>query len=260
MRRRGITLILFSLILGGAAAWLANNWLETRLLPAAEASDVEIVVAAAIAIPYGTKIDERHTKVIEIPKGTAPEGAIRSLEDISGKVAKQPMTRGEILLGPRFADHAAGSTLAALIEENKRAITLRVNDVVGVAGFLLPGNRIDVLATRKVGGRAVTETVLFDLKVLAVDQTTSTEKNEPVIVRAVTLEVTPQQSHTLVKARSEGSIQLTLRNPLDTYEEPEPVAEAPKPKPKKRYRPPQRSDTDVTIIRGTRTTKEKAKI
>ena len=108
-----------------------------------------------------------------------------------------------------------------------RAVTVRVDDVIGVAGFLLPGNRVDVLAARREAiSRATAETIVRDVKVLAVDQTAATEKNEPVIVRAVTLEVNPEQAEVLVKAKEEGSIQLTLRNPLDDevfVEEPAPA-------------------------------------
>ena len=149
-----------------------------------------------------------------------------------------------------------------------RALTVRVNDVIGVAGFLLPGNRVDVLSSRKEGNnrRAVTETILRNIKVLAVDQTASTEENEPVIVRAVTLEMTPVQAETLVKARTEGEIQLTLRNPLEdeplVEEEPEPqqVAKAPVAAPSKPTTTrPRSTSTTVTVIRGTKVDKEKTK-
>ncbi len=96
-----------------------------------------------------------------------------------------------------------------------RAITVRVDDVVGVAGFLLPGNHVDIVAARKQNDRATTETILMDINVLAVDQTSNQDKNEPVVVRAVTLEMTPKQAEILVRAREEGRIQLTLRNPTD---------------------------------------------
>ena len=111
-----------------------------------------------------------------------------------------------------------------------RAVTVRVDDVVGVAGFLLPGNRVDVVASRldQRTRLATTETILTNLKVLAVDQTASTDKNEPVIVRAVTLEMTPDQSEAIVKAKEEGTIQLTLRNPNDSSV---PVAKAAEPAP-----------------------------
>ena len=132
------------------------------------------------------------------------------------RVAVQPIVAGEILMRERFAASEDGSTLAALVGEKMRAVTVRVDDVIGVGGFLLPGNRVDVLAARREANqRATAETILRDVKVLAVDQTAATEKNEPVIVRAVTLEVNPEQAEILVKAKEEGSIQLTLRNPLD---------------------------------------------
>ena len=89
--------------------------------------------------------------------------------------------------------------------------------MIGVAGFLLPGNRVDVVSTKRgAGGRdSVSDTIVENLKVLAVDQTVSSDKNDPVIVRAVTLEVTPEQAESIVKATEEGKVQLTLRNPLD---------------------------------------------
>ena len=137
-----------------------------------------------------------------------------------------------MLLKERFTKSGAGSTLAALIRPDMRAMTVRVDDVVGVAGFLLPGNRVDVVAARKHAGndRAITETILFDINVLAVDQTSSQDKNEPVVVRAVTLEMTPQQAEVLVRAREEGRIQLTLRNPTDDAQ-PQLAAEQPAPAP-----------------------------
>jgi pilus assembly protein CpaB len=129
-----------------------------------------------------------------------------------------------------------------------------------VAGFLLPGNRVDVLAARlETGRRATAETILRDVKVLAVDQTAATEKNEPVIVRAVTLEVNPAQAEVLVKAKEEGSIQLTLRNPLDDEVFVAEVAPPPAPAPVRRVvAPPAPRQRSVTVIRGTdvSTTKE----
>ena len=147
------------------------------------------------------------------------------------RVTVQPIVAGEILMRERFSEYEDGSTLAALVCEKMRAVTVRVDDVIGVAGFLLPGNRVDVLAARlDTGRRATAETILRDVKVLAVDQTAASEKNEPVIVRAVTLEVNPAQAEVLVKAKEEGSIQLTLRNPLDDELFVEAVA-APEPAP-----------------------------
>jgi pilus assembly protein CpaB len=264
-KRRGLFLVLVSLVMGVAAAWAANNWVQNRIGPSAEAeTSVDTVVAASMDIPYGTKVDARHVKMLSLPKGTAPDRAFRDLKEVEGMVATADVLRGEILMKERFAEHDSGSTLAALIDKSKRAVTVRVDDVVGVAGFLLPGNRVDVVSSRldPKTRRATTDTILKNLKVLAVDQTDSTDNNEPIIVRAVTLEMTPAESETLVKARAEGSIQLTLRNPLALAEQ-EPVVQKPPPAPKRvirrapRRRPPR--DTTITVIRGTQVDTTKAK-
>ena len=265
LRRRGLLLVTVSLVLGILAAMMANSWLTNRLLPNAEAKELtRPVVASALAIPYGTKVESRHLKVLQLPPEAVPENGFTDLDDIIGQVARTPIERGEILLTSKFAEHSAGSTLAALIDPSMRAVTVRVNDVVGVAGFLLPGNRVDVLSTvlNQKTRKAKTETVLHNIKVLAVDQTTATERNDPVIVRAVTLEMTPDQSLELVKAKEEGQIQLTLRNPLDNktvaQAPPPPVVkkEAPKKTVKRTYRP---RTTTIQVIRGTKVDKTKAK-
>jgi pilus assembly protein CpaB len=265
-KRRGLILIVLSLVMGSAAAYTANRWVTSQVLNE-EADKGTHVVAAAMAIPYGTKVESRHLRYIEIPSDAAPTGFFTKIEDVAGMVSTTPITRGEILIAERFAAHESGSTLAALVGENMRALTVRVNDVIGVAGFLLPGNRVDVLSSRREGNsRAVTETILQNIKVLAVDQTATTEKNEPVIVRAVTLEMTPAQAEILVKARTEGEIQLTLRNPLEVVAEAEPEPEPEpevKPAPKPAVSAPQprpvNRSTTVTIIRGTKVDKEKTK-
>lgn len=261
IKRRGLMLITLSLIMGFGAAYTANRWVTVKNDD--EAARATMVVAAAMAIPYGTKVESRHVRYVEIPNDVTPTGFYTSDEDVIGTVSTTQIARGEILIADRFAAHETGSTLAALVGENMRALTVRVNDVIGVAGFLLPGNRVDIVSSRKEGTkRAITETILHNIKVLAVDQTASTEKNEPVIVRAVTLEMTPKQAEVLVKAKTEGEIQLTLRNPLEEQlaEEPEPES-APEKKAvvaTKPRQPVSRSST-VTVIRGTKVDKTKTK-
>lgn len=259
-KQRALLLLTLSVVLGVGAAWVANRWVQRQLTPDAEAATTEPVLMAALTIPYGTEVTPRHVRVVHLPINTVPENAFRTMEDIEGKVSKKEVVSGEILIAERFADHLGGSTLAALIDPKNRAITLRVNDVVGVAGFLLPGNHVDVLATRMIKKRAHTETILRNLKVLAVDQQANTNDNEPVIVRAVTLEVTPKQSEALVKAREEGTVQLVLRNPLAEDTLP-PVAVAKKPAPRKQAAPRRSapSSSTVTVIRGMQVDKKKLK-
>jgi pilus assembly protein CpaB len=256
-KKRALVMITMSLIMGVIAAWMAGNWIQRA--GEVESVTMATVVAADLPIPFGTKVERRHLKTLEMPAEYVPPGSFSAVEQVVDRITVQPIVAGEILMKERLVDHNDGSTLAALVGKKMRAVTVRVDDVIGVAGFLLPGNRVDVLASRREQDRrASAETLLRDIKVRAVDQTAATEKNEPVIVRAVTLEVSPEQAETLVKAREEGSIQLTLRNPLE--EEPIVVAEAepsvPAPAPRRAAAPRPRSYS-VTVIRGTEVTTTK---
>jgi pilus assembly protein CpaB len=254
-RKRGLLLLTLSLVLGLSAAMVARGWMTEQT--AKEKTDIATVVAASMAIPFGTKVEERHLKIIDMPKNSAPPGSFTTKEDVIDKVTTQQIMAGEILMNARFVEQGEGSTLAALVAKNMRAFTVRVDDVIGVAGFLLPGNRVDVVSARKEGRRAITDTILRNIEVLAVDQTASTNDNEPVIVRAVTLQVTPDQAETLVKGREEGSIQLTLRNPLEEEEIIEEEIVAPKPKVAIRRTRPRSQPSTVTIIRGTNVSETK---
>jgi pilus assembly protein CpaB len=235
--------LLFALALALAlfATLFAQNWLEQQKIAKLHEAEVTVqtvpAVVAAGDIPFGITIQEAHLKVVSMPKDRVPSSAFSDAAQVKGKVAKQTIYADELLRAERIADRAdgGGGTLAALVAPNMRAVSVRVNDVIGVAGFLLPGDHVDVLASRPVGGSGremLTRTVLERVKVMAVDQTASTEKDAPVIVRAVTLEVTPEQAETLVHATQEGTVQLALRNPLDDARLPPPkVAEAPPPPP-----------------------------
>ncbi len=255
-KRRGLLLVVISLALAVGAAWVARNWIQSRLTAdAAPANPMMPVVVAAMDVPFGTKIEARHLKTIDLPSSTPLSAHFDKVEDVVGQITVQKIVAGEIVLKERVADHASGNMLASVLKPDMRAVTVRVDDVVGVAGFLLPGNHVDVVASRLVNQRAEAQTVLRDLNVLAVDQTAAQDKDQPVVVRAVTLEVTPQQAEVLVKAREEGKIQLTLRNPL----EPEPakdelVAKEAPAKPSRhaaRAEAPRPAGNGVTIIRGT---------
>ncbi|WP_370584028.1 Flp pilus assembly protein CpaB [Motiliproteus sp. SC1-56] len=249
---------MLSLAMAGGAALVANNWLANQQ-PTLAADDRVPVVLAAVDIPYGQKIESHHVKLVHLdPKGVPP-GAVTQIEEVEGKVASQEMLSDEIVHAKRITAHLEGSTLASLIEPNMRAVTVRVDDVIGVAGFLLPGNRVDILASRKVKQRVVSETVLKDIKVLAIDQKARNDQDDPVIVRAVTLEVTPQHAEVLMKAKEEGRIQLALRNPLD--EEIAVVTKpAPAPKAKPRPRVPHVHPSSVTVIRGVEVNKSKVSL
>jgi pilus assembly protein CpaB len=257
-KKKGLVLIVLSVLMSIGAALFANSYIQGRTSDDRSMTGTQ-VAAAAIGIPHGTKVEARHVTMVTMEKGSVPSGVIQTLEEVEGKIANAQILPGELLLSGRFVDHVSGSTLSALVEEKKRAFTVRVDDVIGVAGFLLPGNYVDVLATRMVmeTRRATSETIIRNVKVLAVDQTAKTNESDPVVVRAVTIEITPKQAELLVARKAEGTIQLTLRNPLDD-EVPPVVAKAePKPRAKKVYRPS--TTKTITIIKGTKVTQNKVK-
>lgn len=244
-----VFILIIALMLAAGAAWMANQWIQLQVMPVSANTDqapMSPVVVAARDIPLGYKITGAHVKVVTWPSDGAPADGFATIEEVEGKTPNQQIYAGEPILKQRVAELSKGSTLSSLIELSKRAITVRVNDIIGVAGFILPGNRVDVLATRGGKKGANTTTTLQNMKVLAVDQTTG-DKDKPVLVRAVTLEATPEEAEILVEARSEGSIQLALRNSLDVAMVEKPKAPAPKPVKVSRRKAAQHV---VTVIRG----------
>lgn len=248
LKRRILSMFTIALLLGLVAAWMANGWIQARLHPAQASTGTKVVVAA-LEIPFGAKIENAQLRTVEWPDGNVPDGTMSDPAKVEGMIAKQDFLPGEVILKGRIADHMGGSTLSALVEPTKRAITVRVNDVIGVAGFLLPGNHVDVLASRKHGRSVTTRTVLQDIKVLAVDQTASPEKDKPVVVRAVTLEMSPKETEILFKSTEEGTLQLTLRNPVDS--EQVVASREPEKRPVRHVRHTESYSARVTVIRGT---------
>ncbi|TBW54353.1 Flp pilus assembly protein CpaB [Marinobacter halodurans] len=247
-------MLTFALAMGLAAAFVAKGWALKRLTVSKDDEGTPVVVAA-MQIPFGKKLEKTDLRVTSMPAHLVPATAYNDLESLDGTVATGTIYADEIVMKEKVTEFGGGSALSAVIEPNKRAVTVRVNDVIGVAGFLMPGNRVDVVAAKPEGNhrKYKTETLLEDIKVLAVDQTASPEKDKPVIVRAVTLELSPKEAERLVRATQEGMVQLALRNPLDNSRKPEPkpevVAKAPEPKPAPK-RIVSRSQR-VTVIRGT---------
>jgi pilus assembly protein CpaB len=250
-RRRGPILVVISLVMAVLAAWVANSWLAMRAA-AKVGPEPEPVVTAAVDMPLGTKLKEQQLVIFEVPPGTAPKGSFHKAAEVVGKVTSTAVVAGEILLEQRLTGSGKGSALASVVDKNMRAVTVRVDDLVGVTGFLVAGNRVDVIATKadQGGGQIRASTILSNVKVIAVDQTTPQDPNQPVVVHAVTLMVTPADAELLFKGKASGQIQLTLRNPFDqsdtrTKEPPPPIKEPPKPKLVKVAAP------QVTVIRGT---------
>jgi pilus assembly protein CpaB len=177
------------------------------------------VMVAANDLQVGTKIDEHDIKIINIPRSALPEGAPRRRSDVIGHGVIIPMTKGEFILATKLAGDNAGAGLPALITNGMRAISVRVNEVVSVAGFVTPGTRVDVLltGTPTASSEQETTTVLQNVLVLASGHTLErTSTGEAQNTAVITLLVSPEDAEKVALASSEGHIQLALRNPLDT--------------------------------------------
>jgi len=215
MNRNTVTFVSMSAVFGLGAVFIAKNWLANNQ----ELTEQQInVVVSTVMIPTGTILEGKHLSLAVFPKSLVPEKSINEVEDAIGKVAKDRLYVGEVIRAERLATKGDGSSLASLISENMRAVSIRVNDVVGVAGFLLPGNHVDILNTFRANKKANTEVILSNIKILAVDQSAANNANKPQLVRAVTVEVDLQQAEILMNARSKGYLQLALRNPIDNNE------------------------------------------
>jgi pilus assembly protein CpaB len=213
MNSRFTIMFIVALIFAGSAAWMAKRWVDSQSLPADTTAESVPVVVATVKIPFATRIEPTHVKTVNWPKGAVPPDTFGEMAPVIGKVTQRDFYPNELILKPQIADHAGGSTLSALIQPGMRAMSVRVDDVAGVAGFILPGNRADILTTAHDGKS--TRTLLKNMKILAIDQQASVEQDKPAVVRALTLEVSPKQAEILVTAMRSSALMFTLRNPMD---------------------------------------------
>ena len=217
MKNTRTWVILSVAILSGLlAVLLAGRWLDRQ-----SHSDITQVVVARTEISLGQRLAPEMLKLVDWPKNSLPPGAHVSTEKLDGRVLKAGLQRGEPVLEAKLAPQGTQGGLSAVISEGKRAITVRVNDVIGVAGFALPGNYVDIIVnTQKDGERVnhdqnISKIVLEKILVLAVAQEVSRDETRPRVVNAVTLEVTPEEAEKIDLARSVGSLSLVLRNQVD---------------------------------------------
>ena len=216
--RRALLMMALAIVLGLGAVLLASRWL-LRLTPGVSSR----IVVAASDVSLGQRLAPEMLKLIDWPADNLPPGAQQDPLKLNGRVLKSSILRGEPMTETKLAPAGTLGGLSALITEGKRAITVRVNDVIGVAGFTLPGNYVDIIVnTQKEGGAAdagrelaISKIVLERILVLAVAQEVGRDETRPRVVNAVTLEVTPNQAENLDLARSVGSLSLVLRNQID---------------------------------------------
>src|SRR5579863_5112530 len=206
-----------------AAGFLASVFVYRNLALKNGGSDSGTpIMVAANDLQVGARVEERDIKIIRIPNGDMPPGAPRAKKDVIGRGVIIPISKGEFILPNRLAGENAGAGLPSLIPPGMRAVSVRVNEVVSVAGFVTPGTRVDVLLTGTPtgAGEQQTTTVLQNVAVLASGHTLErTSTGEAQNTAVITLLVTPDDAERLTLASSEGHIQLALRNPLDTKQD-----------------------------------------
>ncbi|ATQ73901.1 Flp pilus assembly protein CpaB [Massilia violaceinigra] len=213
---KALGLIVFALVIGLAAAVYAAGWVSRQ-----GGVSLNKVVVAAVDIEPGSKINPEMLSNLDWPAGATPPGAFKNAVELQDRIAKVGILRGEPLLDGKLAPQGTKGGLSAVIAEGKRAMTVRVNDVVGVAGFALPGNYVDVMVNaqqEKSGneeGKQISKTVLERVLVLAVAQEAGRDDTKPKVVSAVTLELSLEDSEKLDLARSVGTLSLVLRNQID---------------------------------------------
>jgi pilus assembly protein CpaB len=218
-RTRPWLMLAVALASGGLAALLALRYLRQQAQPLAQPVRSQMVVAAR-PLPVGTVIQEQHVKTIEWSGGALPLGYIGNPQDVVGRGLVAPLQENEPLLESKLAAKGAGGGLPVIINEGMRGLTMRVNEVSGVAGFVTPNTRVDVLLTLedpRNGGEPSTRIIMQDMRVLAAGQSLQPDaEGKPQSVPVVTFLVTPEQAETLALASQQGNIQLALRNQLDT--------------------------------------------
>ena len=231
MRPSSIVMLAVALVLGISAALLSKVWLQAQIskpqiAEAGPRMDMATVVVASKSLRFGNRLASRSLREIEWPAKAIPKGAFKKIKDIvNGKdrrVVLSSIEENEPVLGWKITGPGQRASLSALIGENMKAVTIRVNDVLGVAGFVLPGEHVDVLLTRtesvEVGDdkaiqkNSFTDVLLQTIRVLAVDQLADDRTEDPAPAKAVTIEVSTRQGQKLALASSVGQLALALRS------------------------------------------------
>jgi pilus assembly protein CpaB len=264
VRANSLIILIAAIVMGGIAALLARNWLVSRAQVANNTTST--IVIAARQLPFGTPLTEDSVQEIPWAARVVPVGSFTSKQALfkdGRRIALAAIQENEPILTGKITGPGERASLSTLIDKDKRAITIRVDDVRGVAGFILPNDRVDVVLIRaasEASGSRQSDLLLQDVKVIAIDQVASQQKDNPVVAKAVTLEVTPVQAQKISLATNVGSLSLILRKAGDAnvvahsrvtetdLSDNEPRRPAPAASVK--IEPPPASDATVTIMRN----------
>lgn len=219
MNRRNRTLIVLAVAvaLASVASYIVYRAISRMPVREVEVATVHVAVAAE-DLPMGTRIAKEHVKVIGWPAGSPVDGSFATPDDVLNRGLVQPVYANEPITESKLAPIEAGAGLPPSITPGMRALSIRVNDVIGVAGFVVPGTRVDVLVTLRDGDSSLTRAVVSNIQVLTAGVAYDVEqgrRGNAMPSSVVTLLVTPDDAEKITLAQSTGSITLSLRNPLD---------------------------------------------
>jgi pilus assembly protein CpaB len=226
MRSRIFAVLAIAVLAGGGLAYGTYNFMQNQPVKQVNTPTQPVVVAAA-DLQLGSELKKEDVVVVQFPAGKTPEGTFTKVDEVIGRGLIVPIVKNEPVLKAKLASKEAGSGLPPVIPEGMRAVSVRVNEVVGVAGYVLPGNRVDVVATASptdAHSDTTSKVVLSNVQVLTAGtrMEQGQDQSKPVQVTVVTLLVYPEQAERLALASTEGKIQLALRNPLDQGAPPTP--------------------------------------
>ena len=217
MRGRFSVVLVIAVVAGLLASFLVYRTLGQLRTTANKGPEVEDVLVATAALQAADAVSARHVKSTPWPKGSVPEGALRNVSEVEGRVLLRPVVPGEPMLESKLAAPGVGRSgvLSMLVPEGQRGVTIRVDDTIRETGFVVPNSRVDVLVSMAGESGRIAKIVLQDVHVLAAGQTVEMRDNKPVQVTTVTLALTPEQAERLTLAQTDGRIFLVTRNYKD---------------------------------------------
>ncbi len=222
MRANSIIMLVLALVFGTIAVFLTQSWLQSQASlanrgPAESAIAVQTIVVAARPLRFGMQLKPDNLKEIPWPGASIPEGGFSSIEDLLTKEGERlvlsAIEPNEPIYKWKVTGPGARATLSAIVEEGMRAVAIKINDVLGVAGFVLPGDRVDIMLTRsRTTEGTATDILLQNVKVLAINQLADDRTNKPTPARTITVEVDTVDAQKLALASRVGTLSLALRS------------------------------------------------
>jgi pilus assembly protein CpaB len=219
-RSTNLVILVFAVILGGVAAFLARSWLQSHSTHPTAQNTIQVLVAND-TIGFGTPIGAKDVRQVDWPAQSSPDGAFANFAELTKngrRITLSPFVRDEPIIASKVSAPDQRASLSTVIEKGKRAVTVAVDDVRGVAGFIFPGDFVDVALTRtdnSAGPQSFSEVILQHVKVLAIDQMAGQRQEHPTVAKAVTVEVDPEQALRILLAANVGKLSLILRQPAE---------------------------------------------